>query len=209
MYHNFEDLSQPLVDCYAASMRDYDQIADWYAATRNPRVGAADVQALARRLTPGARVLDLGCGNGVPISRLLIREGFDVVGLDSSPKMLERYEANFPGVATRCERVQEARFTDASLEAVVAWGILFHLSKTEQAAVIPRVSKWLKPGGTFLFTAGDCAGTAEGEMNGVSFWYVSLDIGGYARLVERAEMHLEDHYRDEWENCVYIARRTA
>ncbi len=191
------------------AMHEYDQIAEWYTAARNPEVGAPDLAALVRMLTPGARVLDLGCGNGIPISQLLIREGFDVVGLDSSPKMIERYQANFPGVATRCERVQETQFAAESFEAVVAWGVLFHLSETEQAAVIPKVSEWLKPGGRFLFTSGDAEGMAESEMNGVAFQYVSLGASRYGHLVERAGMYLEGHHSDAWENYVYIAKKVA
>lgn len=195
--------------CTPLAMREYDQIAEWYGAARNPEVGAPDLAALARLLSPGARVLDLGCGNGIPITQLLIQRGCEVMGLDSSPRMIERYRKNFPGVAARCERVQEAQFAAEAFEAVVAWGVLFHLSGAEQAAVISKVAEWLKPGGRFLFTSGGTEGTAEGEMNGVPFQYVSLGASRYRHLVERAGMHLERHHRDAFENYVYIAKQAA
>lgn len=51
---------------------------------------------LASRLPTGARVLDLGCGNGAKISRLADR--FEVVGVDISERQLELARAAVPGV---------------------------------------------------------------------------------------------------------------
>jgi 2-polyprenyl-3-methyl-5-hydroxy-6-metoxy-1,4-benzoquinol methylase len=188
-------------------MREYDQIAAWYTETRNPRIGVRDVAAFVRGLAPQARILDFGCGDGVPISQLLARKGFDLVGLDSSREMIARYRANFPAVAARCERVQEARFAEGTFEAVVAWGVLFHLSRADQRAAIQRVSEWLKPGGRFLFTSGDQEAVTEGEMDGTTFRYVSLGANEYHRLIERCGMRMETAYRDAWANCIYVAQK--
>ena len=190
-------------------MREYDQIAEWYTSTRSPTIGVPDLAAFAGMLPPRARVLDLGCGDGVPISQFLVREGFDVTALDSSVEMIARYRANFPDIPIRCERVQEALFSAESFEAVVAWGVLFHLSEAEQNAVIWKVSEWLKPGGHFLFTSGDLEGVNEGEMNGVTFQYVSLGVSRYRDLIERAGMQLEFNHSDAWENHVYVAAKAA
>jgi len=190
-------------------MHEYDQIAEWYVATRNPEVGVPALAAFARRLPPGARVLDVGCGDGIPISQFLVREEFDVVALDSSSEMIARYRVNFPDVPTWCERAEEADFTAKSFEAVVAWGVLFHLSETEQRDVIGKVADWLKPGAWFLFTSGDVEGATEGEMNGVTFRYTSLGVSGYRNVIERAGMRLEASHHDEWDNYVYVAETAA
>lgn len=190
-------------------MREYDEIAEWFTATRSPTIGVPDLTALAQTLPPHARVLDLGCGDGIPVSRLLLREGFDLTALDSSPEMVRRYRINFPDVPTQCVRVQDAHFAPASFEAVVAWGVLFHLSETEQATAIRKVSEWVRPGGRFLFTSGDTQGVAESDMNGVAFRYTSLGIGAYRRLLEGAGMRLEHHYADAWGNYVYVAATAA
>ena len=188
-------------------MQEYDQIADWYAATRREDVGREDVQTLARSLPPDARVLDLGCGTGRPLSEVLAKTGVALVGLDSSADMIERFEANLPGIPILHERIQDARFPEASFDAVVAWGVLFHLSDADQADVVFRISTWLKPGGRFLFTSGEDAGTRAGEMNGVAFTYRSLGAPAYRQLVEAAGMHLVDVHQDAWDNSVYLAQR--
>ena len=188
-------------------MREYDEIAEWFTATRSPDVGVPDLAAFARTLPPRARVLDLGCGDGVPVSRLLRERGLDLTAIDSSSAMVERYRARFPEVPTQRVRAQDARFARASFDAVVAWGVLFHLSEEDQAAVIQNVAEWLAPGGRVLFTSGGVRSVSEGEMNGVAFRYVSLGADGYRRLLEQSGMRLDDHHADTWDNHVYVATK--
>ena len=188
-------------------MQAYDQIADWYTSARNPEVGTPELESFARRLPPGARVLDIGCGDGVPISQFLTRAGAEVVGLDSSPEMVARFRANLPSVPVRCERVQDASFEAESFGGVVAWGVLFHLSAPDQRAVIETVAEWLMPGGRALFTSGGEEGATEGEMDGVTFRYVSLGAEQYRAVLDRAGLVLETVHPDAWDNHVYVARK--
>src|SRR5688572_6969131 len=48
------------------------------------------VEQLLERLRTGARVLDLGCGTGVPTARQLVDGGCQVTGVDISPVMLDQ-----------------------------------------------------------------------------------------------------------------------
>ncbi|MEM1056500.1 MAG: class I SAM-dependent methyltransferase [Bacteroidota bacterium] len=190
-------------------MHEYDQIAEWYASARSPDAGLADVRDFVRRLPPHARILDLGCGTGVPTTQFLVQEGFGVAGLDSSAEMVARFRARFPEVPVRCGRAQDARYPTASFGAVVAWGVLFHLEAKDQTTVIQRVADWLTPGGRFLFTSAEEAGTREDEMDGVTFPYVSLGVEGYRDALEAAGLRLEAHHRNAWDNHVYLAHKTA
>ncbi len=190
-------------------MREYDRIAAWYADVRDPEVGLPDLKALARTLPPGACVLDVGCGHGIPVSRFLVEQGFRVTGLDSSPEMIARYRVAVPGAEARCEDVRSASFEPASFDAVVAWGVLFHLSPADQVAVLQSVSGWLRPSGRLLFTSGDTAGEAVGTMDGVAFRYDSLGVPGYRRALEQAGLVLEASHDDAWDNHVYVARKPA
>ena len=186
-------------------MHEYDQIADWYVSPRAPETGIPAVRALARNLPASGRILDLGCGDGIPISHFLVREGFNVVAVDSSPEMIARNRRNFPCVPTRRERAEQCTFSDGSFAAVVAWGVLFHLSEAGQRMVIENDARWLKPGGRFLFTSARTRGTREGAMNGVRFRYTSLGVNEYRSLMQRTGMKLEDSHHDARENFVYVA----
>ncbi|MGI8784347.1 MAG: class I SAM-dependent DNA methyltransferase [Acidobacteriota bacterium] len=188
-------------------MEEYDEIADWYAANRRPEVGVPDVADFARALAPGSKVLDLGCGNGIPISELLVRSGFELFGIDSSEEMIARFQRTCPGAHVQCASIRDSDFFGAVFDGVVAWGVLFHLSPSDQEEAIAKVSRALTPGGRFLFTAGDQEGTVESEMNGVLFRYLSLGAPRYRTLLGEHEFDLLDEHRDAWDNYVFLAQK--
>ena len=53
-------------------------------------------QWMIDRLASGARVLDLGCGTGVPTAGMFAESGLDVVGIDVSTEMLALARRNVP-----------------------------------------------------------------------------------------------------------------
>ena len=57
------------------------------AYQHNPFKRACIESAIAL-LPPSARVLDVGCGTGIPVSQMLSTAGLDVSGFDISPKMV-------------------------------------------------------------------------------------------------------------------------
>jgi 2-polyprenyl-3-methyl-5-hydroxy-6-metoxy-1,4-benzoquinol methylase len=54
-----------------------------HAYLNNPYKKAVVKNAITR-LKPGSRVLDVGCGTGVPVAQMLADAGMDVVGTDVS-----------------------------------------------------------------------------------------------------------------------------
>jgi len=68
----------------------YDRIAERFAKARSGFRERVYVDRFITLAAPGAHVLDLGCGTGVPIARYLIDHGFRVTGVDSSHAMLAR-----------------------------------------------------------------------------------------------------------------------
>jgi SAM-dependent methyltransferase len=187
-------------------MREYDEIAAWFAATRSD-AGLADLVAFSKSLRRGASILELGCGTGIPLSRFLLDAGFDLYAVDSSEEMMTRFRANCPEARSERATVQESRLFDAQFDASIAWGLVFHLRPRDQERAIAKVARHLRPGGRFLFTAGDHEGTESSPMNGVSFTYYSLGREAYARTLHESGLELLDDYEDENGNYVYVARR--
>src|ERR1700674_2011075 len=130
-------------------MHEYDLIADWHARDRTHLTGLPEVQALADSLPPGASVLDVGCGNGIPLTRFLVEAGFDVLGVDSSSKMLERFRTNLPNTPAICGKVQLSDFQGRLFDAAISWGVIFHLTPAEQGQVFAKMADVIKPGGLF------------------------------------------------------------
>jgi SAM-dependent methyltransferase len=193
-------------------VREYDLIADWYAAERVDQTGVPETVALAQSLPPGARVADIGCGNGVPLTKALLDAGVHVVGVDSSPRMLARFSRNHPTTPAVRAVIQALPFADASFEGAVAWGVMFHLPPDEAIAAIAGVSRLLKRGGSFLFTAGDLEGGSDAHvdtMNGVEFRYYSFSIEGYRSILADHGLALLDFHKDKGENGYYLASKRS
>lgn len=133
----------------------YDDVAERYLAERT--VEGADIEALARltrRLPGGARLLDAGCGAGVPVSRALVDAGIATVGLDLSRRQLELARALVPECATVQADLAVLPFADARFDAVVSYYAIIHVPRTEHATVFAEVRRVLRPGGLALLCLG-------------------------------------------------------
>ena len=191
-------------------MHEYDLIAEWYASQRTDGTGVPEVTALVSSLPPSASVLDVGCGNGLPLTRVLVDHGCRVLGVDSSPNMLARFAVNFPSVPAICSSIQNCDLAGRKFDAAHMWGVMFHLPHAEQVKAIAKVASALKPGGAFLFTSGDDDGWKDGEpMNGVPFRYYSFTRDGYRERLQEHGLTLEETHIDKGENIYYLARRTT
>jgi 2-polyprenyl-3-methyl-5-hydroxy-6-metoxy-1,4-benzoquinol methylase len=116
---------------------------------------ARTADRFARVVAPPGPVADLGCGPGAH-SLALARRGYDVVGLDASPRMVEvartRAARDETDVTFDVHDVgTPLRFADASLGGVLAILVLQHLP--HPASFVAEVRRCLRPGGHLLITA--------------------------------------------------------
>lgn len=97
----------------------------------------------------GGRVLDVGMGGCACMSRLLVRHGFDVVGVDRSAQAV--HEARIEGQGQFEARRADAEhlpFAEAEFDAVVAYHTLHHADDAEQ--VLAEMFRVCRPGGTIM-----------------------------------------------------------
>lgn len=185
----------------------YEARADAYVAARSRDMGLDIVRNWAKRIPPGSRILDLGCGHGVPLADALAKDGFALCGVDASPTLLSAYKDNIPGAQTELSRVQESTFLDASFHGILAWGLLFLLDPVDQELIIGRVGSALMKKGTFLFTAP----SQEVEWEDVLTQQTSRSMGtaNYNRMLRNHGMWVEAEIEDEGGNHYYIARKES
>ncbi len=158
----------------------WDTIADRFAAVRS-EVGSDVVRRWARQLPPGGEVVDVGCGTGWPIARVLADAGLAVSGIDPSPTLLAAFRETLPGAPAACEPVQTSSFFDRRFDGAVAIGVLFLLSETDQRSAIARIAAALRPGARLLFSAPRVACRWPDTLTGrIS---LSLGEGGYRALL--------------------------
>jgi ubiquinone/menaquinone biosynthesis C-methylase UbiE len=120
-----------------------------YDSHRYARVNRWDPAHLRRidrllPLEPGARVLEVGCGQGHLTTRLAER-GVDVVGIDANPNAAEVSGSD----RVRTMRAETLEFADGEFDAIVSVHAIEHIPPLEEA--VAEMARVLKPGGRALF----------------------------------------------------------
>lgn len=127
-------------------------------------------------LPSGARVLDVGCGQGRH-ARLLAEAGFRVDGLDYSKDLIDLARRQAPASLARTLRYRRGdmrrlptawtgRF-DAVVNLFTSFG--FFDTPSEDAAVVAGVARVLKPGGLFVWHGGSRDGVVA-RFLGRDWW---------------------------------------
>jgi ubiquinone/menaquinone biosynthesis C-methylase UbiE len=131
----------------------YDHMAEQYLASKSAGDQAllAALEDLASRLVPGANVLDLGCGAGVPATQWLAQR-FVVTGVDISARQLDLARQHVPAAHFIRSDMSSLEFPPNTFDAVVALYSIIHVPRDEQPDLLNRIYSWLKPSGTFLAT---------------------------------------------------------
>lgn len=70
---------------------------EYELAYRNNPFKRKCVEEAIELLQPGSRVLDVGCGTGTPVAKMLADAGMDVVGSDVALQMVKHAEKNVKG----------------------------------------------------------------------------------------------------------------
>lgn len=116
-----------------------------YDSRRYALINRWDQSHLKRvnRLTsfgPGARVLEVGCGQG-HLTQALAAQGVDIIGIDANP--------NAPEIAgnglVRCMKAESLDFDDNTFDVVISVHALEHIPDLESA--LSEIARVLKPGG--------------------------------------------------------------
>jgi len=185
----------------------YEALAETFMQIRNRQIGPATVREWSCSLTPGCSILDLGCGNGVPISEVLIEDGFEVFGVDASRKMIRAFHKRFPTVQAECSAAEDSQFFGRSFDAAIAWGLIFLLPPDLQETVLRKIARALKPRGRFLFTAPQEAVVWNDSMTGEES--VSLGAEIYAKLLLAEGVAVIGDAVDNGENYYYFCEKMS
>jgi len=184
----------------------YEGIAEIYIKGRGRAVngvGASTARAWARSLKKGSVVLDIGCGTGIPVTKILLDEGLSVYAVDASPTMIKTFRQNFPGVPVACEPVERSPFFNRSFDGIIAVGLIFLLSEETQRMLIPKMAAALNPGGRLLFTSP----VEKIEWNDAMTEQLSRSLGAeeYRSLISTSGLSIIDELDDEGGNHYFNA----
>ena len=187
----------------------YEGVAVEFLAGRgrapSTAIGARAVRDWACTLPHGATVIDLGCGSGLPITKVLVTAGLNVYAIDASPSFVRAFRNNLPEVPVACEPVEDSSFFGRMFDGVVAWGLIFLLPAEEQRRLIQRVAAIVAPGGRLLFRS--CAGAEPLVWNDAMTGLEARSLGAaeYRRELSSVGLSVIREYEDEGENHYFDA----
>jgi 2-polyprenyl-3-methyl-5-hydroxy-6-metoxy-1,4-benzoquinol methylase len=191
----------------AHSLASPDIHREWESRYRTPGVVPLQddqIDFIARLIGAhqGASVLDVGCGAGANAVRLA-RRGIQVEALDFSEAVLEsaREKVHDAGLADlvsiRWGDVTALPHPTASVERILCWGVLMHITEIDRA--VAELSRVLRPGGQLVICEGNVRAPDEVALR-------ILDRLGRTTSARRAPAGME-----RWRNTSagpLFARRT-
>ncbi len=128
--------------------RRYGETASMYER-RYEQIQREKYEIVTQNLPLVNKVLDLGCGTGMLLNELARRSGF-VVGIDSSPEMLELARKRRGSAALVLADADHLPFADRSFDAVVSVTLLQNMPSP--AATVREVARVTKPEGIVIMT---------------------------------------------------------
>lgn len=163
--------------------------ADWQSATGiDPRDRV--LAEFIRRTPPRARVLDLGCGSGIPSTRELSKK-FEVTGIDASISQIEMARRNVPDATFIHADFGAAEFPEGSFGGACALYAISHVPREQHADLFARIRTWLAPGGSFVATLGATDSPDWiGDWLGVPMFFSSYDAATNQVLLGRAGLDI-------------------
>ena len=165
----------------------YNKIAERYFVSRDQFSNIKYLEKLAGLLKPGATVLDIGCGAGVPVDKFLAEKGFKVSGIDFSEKQIELARKNVPQANYEVRDMVKLKTGEYQADAVVSFYAISHTPRDNHLEIFRKMYSFLPQGGYILVTMG--AGKWEGmeeDFHGTKMWWSHFGADKNIEIVKNA-----------------------
>lgn len=157
----------------------FDAIGDRYDEAFPHKEGQVSAAAwFSGQLPAGARVLDVGCGTGLPTARQLTDDGHHVVGIDLSRAMLKLSRDNVPEAEFHRLDLADAETADLGpFDGAVAFFSLLMLPRAEIPVALRALHGLIREGGPLAL------GMVESDVDdfAVPFLGHTLRVSGFLR----------------------------
>ena len=157
------------------------------------------------------RLLDLGCGPGVPLAQYLSERGLAITGVDGASAMVELFRQNLPQAQSHHADMRGLDL-GTRFDAILAWDSFFHLSPDDQRGMFAVFARHAAPNAALMFTSGPAAGESWGHAAGAPVYHASLDPDEYRGLLAQSDFKVIE-YRPEDPECdyhtIWLARFTG
>lgn len=166
----------------------YNKIAERYLAERDR--DAENVQLIhdfIELLAPKSKVLDAGCGAGVPIAKMLA-DKFDLIGVDFSKAQIELAKKNVPNAHFFCQDMTELDFPDETLDGICSYYAIIHIPREEHYALFVNFHRMLRAGGVALLCLGaeNLVDDIDEDYLGTRMYWSHYDTNTYMKMLKES-----------------------
>ena len=188
----FKIADDPQTDYRELVRTAYNRCAMNYAGQKRTTPGA-ELNLITERLAPSSKILDVGCGAGIPVARHLAGT-FSLTGIDISSNMIALAKKNVPSAKFVIADVMETEFPACRFDAIVSFYAIFHIPRQEHLNLFRRFAQWLRPGGLLLFTIArkdDGPGYTEDDFFGETMYWSNFGPSTYKKLLTETGFQIE------------------
>jgi len=174
-------------DIIDLNKRAWDNLADRYDERSGDTNEFSEVfRTFLEKLPEGGRVLDLGCGTGLPYAKHLVEEGFDVLGIDLSEEMVRVASSNVPEAAFAQLSMTEIDYIEEFNGVISSFSMLL-LSPGLFKETASRIHSALVDGGYFYLSLNEPVGEQDDPDSDVYVNIMGQDMYSRAYTVEEIE----------------------
>lgn len=166
--------------------KGYDKISKEYQADRHIFDDRRELEELTGLLPKNAKVLDVGCGAGVPFVRFLVKSGFDVTGVDFSGSMLKLARRNVPEANLIKQDATRLGLRTNSFDGLTSFECIIHVPREKHSSLFQSFHRILKPKGIMLITMGYSEWEATEEYYGVNMFWSHYSPEKSLQIIESA-----------------------
>ena len=156
------------------------------------------INLFIKSLPKNGKILDLGCGTGIPIGKKLQSVGFTITGVDVSDEMIKEFQKNLPKAISFRMPMTEIDWIE-EFDGIISSFSLLCLPPNDFSLMSNKIYKALKNNGYFLLFLN------EGHSKDGGIWEVQ---GQKLYTTGISEEEIRDKFEIKGMNIVRLERET-
>jgi len=112
------------------------------------------LQNLNKNLKQKSRILDVGCGSGIPVDKYFIEKKHEITGIDISEEQIKTAEKNLPQGKFFVMDMEDITLPDNYFDAVVSFYSIYHTPKENHFKLFKKIHSLLTKKGLVMIAMG-------------------------------------------------------